>query len=168
MACSMGTISAIVSFEDEDSFLYDMQRAVEMFHDLSQRYGVRNVVLKLITWDSVEVIGGAQRESLLLRELPLDVPWVSLFVGELRRTLEEKGSDELDVEDIKAAVDAVNEAVGEEVLGYDAYDIGLRRNQAYLVVDVAALYYLESVVEPDDRDELYEAASILSGWLRVV
>ena len=164
----MGTISAVVSFDDEETFLTDMQSVMELFYVLSQKYNCGNVILDVLTWDSITVRRRGGEEVSLFTELPSDVPWVRMLEREINRIKSTKGEEELDVDDIEAAVERVNETFGEEVLRYDAHELGLKKNQAYMVIDVAALYYLESVVEPEEEEALYDATKKLSKWLRVV
>ncbi len=161
----MGTVSVVVSFDDEDAFLSDMQSIMGGFHELSQKYGCRNVILDVITWDSIMVNSGTARERILLWELPADVSWVKLLERELRRAMEENGKNKLGVEEIKEAIEAVNSAIGSDFLRYDAYDLGLNVNQAYIILDIAALYYLEGAVSQSERDLLYDLTERLTRWI---
>ena len=59
----------------------------------------------------------------------------------------------------------MNEALGEERVYYDAYDLGLRRGEAYLVINLRALQYLDHVIDVDDRDAFEWALNTLMKYV---
>ena len=61
------------------------------------------------------------------------------------------------MEDIRHFVDLMNEAAGREAVIYEAYDLGLDRNTAYILINIANIHYLDSILEGDDR-EIFEGA----------
>lgn len=48
---------------------------------------------------------------------------------------------------------------------YEAYDLGLSRNEAYLILNIKALHYLDRVVDAEDRKVLEEAVGLLMKYV---
>ena len=65
--------------------------------------------------------------------------------------------DDLTVEEINYFVEMLNDALGEEMVYYDAYNLGLERNTAYIILNIASVHYLETILEGRDK-ELFEEA----------
>jgi hypothetical protein len=90
---------------------------------------------------------------------------------ETLRTLEryfdemESKWDDLTTDEINYFIEMLNEALGEERVYYEAYDLGLDRNEAYIILNIKGLYYLEHVVDAEDRHVLEEAVSLLMKYV---
>ncbi|WP_297490917.1 hypothetical protein [Thermococcus sp.] len=156
-----GSVSKVISFQDEEEFLREMDDAMEAFSYLATRYG-HNPIEGVLPWDYIGIRDEEGLRIFRVGEFPYVKGLLKLDLGRIK-TLEEYFDemeskwDELSVEDIKHFADMMNEALGEERVYYEAYDLGLDRNTAYVIVNVANLHYLEGVLEGEDR-ELFEAA----------
>jgi len=160
-----GTVSKIIRFRDEEEFIEDMDFALERFSYLASKYG-HNPVGGIVLWDSIGVRDDEGIKLFRVGEFPY-------FEGTLRLDLEtlrvmeryfdelESRWDELTVEEINYFVEMLNEALGEERVYYDAYSLGLDRNTAYVILDLVALNYLESVLDGKDREIFEEAVGVL-------
>jgi hypothetical protein len=156
-----GTVSKIIHFEDEDEFIDDMDRVLEAFSYLAGRYG-HNPIEGIILWDSIGIQDRDGVKVFRVGEFPFAEGTLNLDLEEIRLLekyfdeLESKW-DELSVEDIRHFVDLMNEALGKEMVIYEAYDLGLDRNTAYILLNIANIHYLDSILEGDDR-EIFESA----------
>ncbi|ASI99697.1 hypothetical protein [Thermococcus celer] len=164
-----GTVSKIIHFEDEEGFLDDMSEAMERFSYLASRYG-HNPIEGVILWDYVGVQDGEGVKVFRVGEFPYFRGTLKLDLETLRvmeRYFDEMESkrDELSVEDIAHFVDLINEALGKEIVYYEAYDLGLEGNTAYVIFNIANLYYLEGVLDEEDREAFEEAVEILLKYL---
>lgn len=164
-----GTVSKIIHFEDEEGFLDDMSEAMERFSYLASRYG-HNPIEGVILWDYVGVQDGEGVKVFRVGEFPYFRGTLKLDLETLRvmeRYFDEMESkrDELSVEDIAHFVDLINEALGKEIVYYEAYDLGLEGNTAYVIFNIANLYYLEGVLDEEDREAFEEAVEILLRYL---
>ena len=165
----MGTVSKVIHFRDEEEFIEDMDFALERFSYLASKYG-HNPVGGIVLWDSIAVRDEEGIKVFRVGEFPY-------FEGTLRldlktlRTMEryfdelESRWDELTVEEINYFVEMLNEALGEERVYYDAYSLGLDRNTAYIILDLVALNYLESVLDGKDREIFEEAVGVLLKYI---
>ncbi|ASJ16599.1 hypothetical protein A3L04_05710 [Thermococcus chitonophagus] len=165
-----GSVSKVVSFEDEEEFIEEMQAVFDVFSELSQRYGGGNVIEGVILWDTVGIRDNDDVKIFRVGEFQfikgtLNLPVEKIFT--LERFFDELESkwDEISVEDIKYFVDLINEALGEERVYYDAYDLGLKRGEAYLVINLRALQYLDHVIDVDDRDAFEWALNTLMKYI---
>jgi len=164
-----GTISKIIYFREEEEFLDDMNFVLERFSYLASKYG-HNPVEGVLLWDYIGVQDEEGVKIFRLGEFPY-------FEGTLRLNLEtlrvmeryfdemESKWDELRVEDIAYFVEMLNEALGKEIVYYEAYDLGLDRNTAYIILNLVSLHYLESVLDGRDREIFEEAVEILTRYL---
>jgi len=164
-----GTVSKIISFRDEEEFLSDMDFVLERFSYLAGRYG-HNPVEGVLLWDSIGVDDGDGVKVFRVGEFPYVEGSLRLDLDTLR-TLEryfdelESKWDELSVEEIAYVVEMLNEALGKEMVHYEAYGLGLDRNTAYIILNLAALHYLESILEGRDREVLEEAVEVLMRYI---
>ncbi|HDZ35897.1 MAG TPA: hypothetical protein ENH81_03150 [Thermococcus sp.] len=164
-----GTISKIVHFRDEEEFLDDMTEVMERFSYLASKYG-HNPIEGVLLWD---YIGVQDEEGVKI----FRVGEFSYFEGVLKVDLEtlrvmeryfdemESKWDELRVEDIAYFVEMLNEALGREMVFYEAYDLGLDRDTAYVIINIANLHYLESVLDGQDREIFEDAVKILMRYI---
>ncbi|WP_048058344.1 hypothetical protein [Pyrococcus yayanosii] len=165
-----GTVSKVVRFDDEEEFLEEMKATMEVLDELSMKYGGARVIEGLILWDSIAVRDDEDVKVFRIGQfqfvrgaLKLDIePLMKLerFMDEM-----ESKRDELSVEDIRYFVDIMNEALGEERVYYDAYDLGLDRNEAYMIINLRALQYLDHVVDVEDREAFEWALNTLMKYL---
>ena len=160
-----GTVSKIIRFRDEEEFIEDMDFALERFSYLASKYG-HNPVGGIVLWDSIAVRDDEGIKLFRLGEFPYFEGTLKLDLETLRvmeRYFDELESrwDELTVEEINYFVEMLNEALGEERVYYDAYSLGLDRNTAYIILDLVALNYLESVLDGKDREIFEEAVEVL-------
>ncbi|NJE25515.1 hypothetical protein E3E22_02540 [Thermococcus sp. MV5] len=164
-----GTVSKIVRFNNEEEFLEDIEEAMERFTYLASRYGV-NVIEGILLWD---YIGIRDEESIKIFRIG-EFPYVE---GTLRIDLDtlkileryfdeiESRWDDLTTSEINYFVEMLNDALGKELVYYEAYGLGLERNEAYIVLNIKGLYYLENVVDMEDRSILDEAVSLLMKYV---
>ncbi|WP_297463648.1 hypothetical protein [Thermococcus sp.] len=164
-----GTISKIIPFRDEEEFLEDMSAAMERFSYLASRYG-HNPIEGILLWDYVGVQDEEGVKVFRIGEFPyfmgtlkLDLETLGIlkrYFGEMENRL-----GELTVEEIKYFVDMLNEALGRQMVHYEAYDLGLDRNTAYIILNLASLHYLDSILEGKDREVFEEAVELLMKYL---
>ncbi|NJE84615.1 hypothetical protein E3E23_01990 [Thermococcus sp. CX2] len=164
-----GTISKIIHFRDEEEFLEDMMEIVERFTYLASRYG-HNVIEGILLWDYIGIQDEEGVKIFRVGEFPYFEGTLKLDLETLRimeRYFDEMESkwDELRVEDIAYFVEMLNEALGREIVFYEAYDLGLDRNTAYIILNLLNLQYLESVVEGTDREIFEEAVGMLMEYV---
>lgn len=164
-----GTISKIIHFQDEEEFLEDMMEIVERFTYLASRYG-HNVIEGVLLWDYIGIQDEEGVKIFRVGEFPYFEGTLKLDLETLRimeRYFDEMESkwDELRVEDIAYFVEMLNEAIGREIVFYEAYDLGLDRNTAYIILNLLNLQYLESVVEGTDREIFEEAVGMLMEYV---
>ena len=160
-----GTVSKIIRFHDEEEFIEDIDLALERFFYLATKYG-HNPVEGIVLWDSIAVRDDEGIKLFRVGEFPYFEGTLKLDLETLRtmeRYFDELESrwDELTVEEINYFVEMLNEALGEERVYYDAYFLGLDRNTAYIIINLVALNYLESVLEGKDKEVFEEAVSVL-------
>ncbi|ASJ06915.1 hypothetical protein [Thermococcus pacificus] len=164
-----GTVSKIIHFHDEEEFLDDMSAAMERFSYLASKYG-HNPIEGVLLWDYVGVRDEEGIKIFRVGEFPyfegtLKVDLETLRVMERYFDEMESKWDELRVEDIAYFVEMLNEALGEERVYYEAYDLGLDRNTAYIILNIANLHYLESVLDGRDREIFEEAVELLMRYV---
>ncbi|ASJ02818.1 hypothetical protein A3L09_05885 [Thermococcus profundus] len=161
----VGTVSKIIHFNDEEIFIDDMDFVLERFSYLEGRYG-RNPVKGIVLWNNIAVRDEEGLKVFRVGEFPFVEGTLKLDL-ETIKTLEEYFDemeskwDELSVEDIANFVDLMNEALGEKRVYYDAYDLGLDRNTAYVILDISAVHYLESVLDGEEKELFEEAVEVL-------
>ena len=164
-----GTVSKVIYFQDEEGFLNNMNGIMEAFSYLAGKYG-RNPIEGILLWDYV----GVQDEEgvKVFRVGEFSYAEGTLKVDpETLRTLEryfdeiESKWDELSVDDIAYFVDMLNEALGREMVFYEAYALGLDRNTAYIILNVASIHYLDSILEGKDREIFEEAVHSLMRYI---
>ncbi|AEC52593.1 hypothetical protein PNA2_1678 [Pyrococcus sp. NA2] len=165
-----GSVSKIVRFEDEEEFIEEMQAVFDVFSELSQRYGGGNVLEGVILWDTIGIKDGEDVKVFRVGEFQYVRGTLSLEPKKmftLERYFDELESkwDELSVDDIKYFVDLMNEALGEEIVYYEAYDLGLERGEAYIIINLLALEYLDHVIDVEDRDAFEWALNTLMKYL---
>jgi hypothetical protein len=158
-------VSKIIHFRDEEEFIDEMDFALERFSYLASKYG-HNPVQGLVLWDYIGVRDEEGTKIFRIGEFPYFEGTLRLDLEKLRimeRYFEELESrwDELTVEEINYFVEMLNEALGEERVYYDAYSLGLDRNTAYIILDVKAIHYLETVLDGKDRELFEEAVEVL-------
>ncbi|MDI3476268.1 MAG: hypothetical protein PWQ79_1588 [Thermococcaceae archaeon] len=160
-----GTVSKIIQFRDEEEFLADMDEALEAFSYLASKYG-HNPVEGILLWDYVGIQDEDGIKIFRIGEFPY-VEGVLKLDLETIRTLEryfdemESRWDELSVEEINYFVEMMNEALGRELVYYEAYSLGLDRNTAYIILNIANIHYLEGVLDGSDREVFERAVEIL-------
>ena len=164
-----GTISKIIHFRDEEEFLDEMGEAMERFSYLASKYG-HNPIEGILLWDYVGVRDEEGVKVFRVGEFPyfegtLKVDLETLRVMERYFDEMESKWDELTVEEINYFVEMLNEALGEERVYYDAYSLGLDRNTAYVILNLASLHYLDSILEGRDREIFEEAVELLMGYV---
>ena len=165
-----GTISKIVSFEDEELFIDEMDSVLQAFTYLAGRYGSGSVVEGVILWDSIAVQDDEGLKVFRVGEFPYVEGALKMDLETLR-TLEryfdemESRWDELTVEEINYFVEMTNEALGRDIVFYDSYALGLDRNQAYIILNLKALQYLEHVVDAEDREVFEDALGMLMKYI---
>ena len=160
-----GTISKIVRFEDEEEFLDDMAEIMECFTYLASRYG-HNPIEGILLWDYIGIQDDEGIKIFRIGEFPyiegtLKVDYETLRILERYFDEIESHRDDLSVEEISYFIEMLNEALGREIVFYEAYDLGLNRNEAYLILNIKALHYLDRVVDVEDRGVLEEAVRLL-------
>ena len=165
-----GSVSKIVRFEDEEEFIEEMQTAFDIFSELSQRYGGGNVIEGVILWDTVGIRDNDDIKVFRIGEFQwvkgtLNLEPEKLFTLEKYFDELESKWDELSVDDVKYFVDLTNEALGEERVYYEAYDLGLKRGEAYLIINLLALEYLDHVIDVEDREAFDWALNMLMKYL---
>ncbi len=164
-----GTVSKIVTFQDEEEFIDDLEFALERFSYLASKYG-HNPVEGVVLWDSIGVRDDEGVKLFRVGEFQYIEGTLRLELGTLRvleRYFDEMESrwDELSVEEINYFVEMLNEALGEERVYYDAYSLGLDRDTAYIIINVVSLKYLESILEGTDREVFEEAVEKLLKYI---
>ncbi|WP_457753542.1 hypothetical protein [Thermococcus sp.] len=165
-----GTISKIVRFEDEEEFLVDMENIMERFTYLTSRYGGGNVIEGFLLWDYVEIQDDEGIKIFRIGEFPYIEGALKVDYGTLRileryfDEIESRWSD-LSVEEIDYFIRMLNEALEREIVFYEAYDLGLNRDEAYLILNIKALHYLDRVVDAEDREVLEEAVRLLMKYV---
>ncbi|USS40390.1 hypothetical protein NF865_08770 [Thermococcus aggregans] len=164
-----GTISKVVRFTNEEEFLEDIEEVMERFTYLASRYGV-SVIEGVLLWDYVGVRDEDGVKIFRVGEFPYVEGTLKVDLETLR-TLEryfdemESRWDDLTTDEINYFVKMLNEALGEERVYYEAYDLGLDRDEAYIILNIKGLYYLENVVDAEDRHILEEAVSLLMKYV---
>ncbi len=164
-----GTVSKIVRFEDEETFVKELDLVLGAFSYLASKYG-HNPVEGVVLWDQIGIQDDENVKVFRVGEFPFVEGLLNLELEKIR-VLEsyfdemESKWDELSVEDIANYVDLMNEALGEERVYYDAYSLGLDRNTAYLILNIVALTYLEGVLDGEDREIFEGAAELLLKYL---
>ncbi|AAL81041.1 hypothetical protein PFDSM3638_04585 [Pyrococcus furiosus DSM 3638] len=165
-----GSVSRIVRFDNEEEFIDEMQAVFDVFSELSSRYGGGDVIEGIILWDTIGIQDDEGIKIFRVGEFQmvrgsLNLPVEKIFT--LERFFDEMESkwDELSVEDIKYFVDLMNESLGEERVYYDAYDLGLERGEAYIVINLRSLQYLDHVVDVEDREAFEWALSTLMKYI---
>lgn len=167
----IGTISKIVRYDNEEEFLMDMEDILGRFTYLASRYGSGNVVEGFLLWDYVALQDEEGIKIFRIGEFPYVEGTLRIDIGELRileRYFDELESkwEELTTEEIDYFVKMLNEALGEERVFYEAYDLGLDKNEAYIVLNIKALHYLERVViDENDKEILDEAVKLLIKYI---
>ncbi|ACJ15941.1 hypothetical protein, conserved [Thermococcus onnurineus NA1] len=164
-----GTISKIVHFRDEEEFLDDMTEIMERFTYLASRYG-HNPIEGILLWDYIGIQDEEGIKIFRVGEFPYFEGTLKLDLETLRvmeRYFDEMESkwDELRVEDIAYFVEMLNEALGREIVFYEAYDLGLDRDTAYIILNLVSLHYLESVLDGKDREIFEEAVQMLMKYI---
>ncbi len=164
-----GTISKIIQFRDEEEFLDEMGEAMERFSYLASKYG-HNPIEGVLLWDYVGVRDEEGVKVFRVGEFQYFEGTLKLGLETLRvmeRYFDEMESkwDELTVEEINYFVEMLNEALGEERVYYDAYSLGLDRNTAYVILNLASLHYLDSILEGRDREIFEEAVDLLMRYV---
>ena len=164
-----GTISKIVRFEDEEEFLDDMAEIMERFTYLASRYG-HNPIEGVLLWDYIGIQDDEGIKIFRIGEFPyiegtLKVDYETLRILERYFDEIESHRDDLSVEEISYFIEMLNEALGREIVFYEAYDLGLNRNEAYLILNIKALHYLDRVVDVEDRGVLEEAVRLLMKYV---
>ncbi|MCD6372555.1 MAG: hypothetical protein J7L37_03275 [Thermococcus sp.] len=160
-----GTISKIIHFRDEEEFLDDMTEVMERFSYLASKYG-HNPIEGILLWDYIGVQDEESLKIFRVGEFPYFEGTLKVDLETLRimeRYFDEMESkwDELRVEDIAYFVEMLNEALGRQMVFYEAYDLGLDRDTAYIVINIMNLHYLESVLDGREREIFEEAVGIL-------
>lgn len=164
----MSTISKIIHYEDEEEFLREMDEVLERFTYLASRYGSGNVVEGFLLWDSIGIRDYEGVKVFRLGEFPY-VEGVLKVEHQQRRIMEkyfdemESKWDDITTEEIAYFVRMMNEELGADMVFYEAYDLGLNRNDAYLIINIKALNYLEHVVDVEDREVFKDAVELLMG-----
>ncbi len=164
-----GTVSKIIHFHDEEEFLNEMNEAMERFSYLANKYG-HNPMEGILLWDYIGVRDEEGLKIFRVGEFPyfegtLKVDLETLRVMERYFNEMESKWDELTVEEINYFVEMLNEALGREVVYYEAYDLGLDRDTAYIILNIANLHYLESVLEGEDQKIFEEAVELLMKYV---
>jgi len=165
-----GTISKIVRFEDEEEFLMDMEDIMERFTYLASRYGCGSVLEGFLLWDYVGIQDDEGIKIFRIGEFPY-IEGTLKVNYETLRTLEryfdeiESRWSDLSVKETDYFIEMLNEALGREIVFYEAYDLGLSRNEAYLILNIKALHYLDRVVDAEDRKVLEEAVGLLMKYV---
>jgi len=164
-----GTISKIIYFRDEEDFLDDMTEIMERFSYLASKYG-HNPIEGILLWDYIGVQDEEGVKIFRVGQFPYFEGTLKVDLETLRimeRYFDEMESkwDELRVEDISYFVEMLNEALGKEMVFYEAYDLGLDRNTAYIILNLLSLHYLESVLDGRDREIFEEAVEMLMKYI---
>jgi len=164
-----GTVSKIISFQDEEEFISDMDFVLERLSYLATKYG-HNPVEGIVLWDTIGVRDDEGLKLFRVGEFPYIEGTLRVDLETLRileRYFDEMESkwDELSVEEINYFVEMLNEALGEERVYYDAYSLGLDRNTAYIILNLVSLKYLESILEGEDREVFEEAIQALLKYI---
>ncbi len=165
-----GTISKILSFEDEELFIDEIDSALQAFTYLAGRYGSGNVVDGVVLWDSIAIKDKEGIKVFRIGEFPYVEGTLNVTLETLRimeRYFDEMESkwDELTVEEINYFVEMLNEALGRDIVFYDAYALGLDRGQAYIIINLRALQYLEHVIDAEDREIFEDALGVLMRYI---
>ncbi len=164
-----GTVSKVIYFQDEEGFLNNMNGIMEAFSYLAGKYG-RNPIEGILLWDYVGVQDEEGVKVFRVGEFSYAEGTLKVDLETLR-TLEryfdeiESKWDELSVDDIAYFVDMLNEALGREMVFYEAYALGLDRNTAYIILNVASIHYLDSILEGKDREIFEEAVHSLMRYI---
>ncbi|WP_297068928.1 hypothetical protein [Thermococcus sp.] len=164
-----GTVSKVIYFQDEEGFLNNMNGIMEAFSYLAGKYG-RNPIEGILLWDYVGVQDEEGVKVFRVGEFSYAEGTLKVDLETLR-TLEryfdeiESKWDELGVDDIAYFVDMLNEALGREMVFYEAYALGLDRNTAYIILNVASIHYLDSILEGKDREIFEEAVHSLMRYI---
>lgn len=166
----MATLSKIVRYDNEEEFLMDMEDILERFTYLASRYGSGNVIEGFLLWDYVAVQDDEGIKIFRIGEFPYVEGTLKVNIDELRileRYFDELESkwEELTTDEIDYFVKMLNEALGEERVFYEAYDLGLDRSEAYVILNIKALHYLERVIDENDKESLDEAVRLLIKYI---
>ncbi|AIF69651.1 hypothetical protein PAP_06265 [Palaeococcus pacificus DY20341] len=166
----MSTVSKIVRYSDEEKFLSDMDDILGRFTYLAGRYGSGNVIEGLLLWDYIGIQDDEGMKIFRLGEFPYVEGTLKIDIEKLRlleKYFDEMESkwDEITTDEIAHFVKMINMALGEERVFYDAYELGLGRGEAYLIINIKALHYLDHVVDAEDRDVFEEAVQLLMEYL---
>ncbi|WP_297419810.1 hypothetical protein [Thermococcus sp.] len=164
-----GTVSKIIHFQDEEEFLDEISEAMEHFSYLASKYG-HNPIGGVLLWDYVGVQDEEGVKIFRVGEFPYFEGTLKVDLETLRimeRYFDELESrwDELTVEEINYFVEALNETLGGEMVYYEAYSLGLDRNTAYVILNIANLHYLDGILEGRDREVFEEAVGILMKYV---
>ncbi|WP_297506884.1 hypothetical protein [Thermococcus sp.] len=164
-----GTVSKIIHFRDEEEFIDDMDSALERFSYLASKYG-HNPVEGVLLWDYIGIKDDEGVKVFRVGEFPFVEGTLKLDLEKIRiieRYFDEMESrlDELTVEEINYFVEMLNDALGEERVYYDAYNLGLDRNTAYIILNIASVHYLETILEGRDKELFEEAIGALLKYL---
>jgi len=164
-----GTVSKIVSFNDEEEFVEDMEEVMERFTYLASRYGA-NVIEGVLLWDYIGIRDDEGIKVFRIGEFPyiegiLKVDLDILKILEQYFDEMESKWEDLTTDEINYFVEMLNDALGEHRVYYEAHDLGLERNEAYVILNIKGLYYLENVVDGEDRHVLDEVVSILTKYM---
>ncbi|USG99365.1 hypothetical protein K1720_07455 [Thermococcus argininiproducens] len=164
-----GTVSKIVRFNNEEEFLEDIEEAMERFTYLASRYGV-NVIEGILLWDYVGIRDEEGIKIFRIGEFPYVEGTLRIDLDTLKileRYFDEIESrwEDLTTSEINYFVEMLNDALGEELVYYEAYGLGLERNEAYIILNIKGLYYLENVIDMEDRSILDEAVSLLMKYM---
>lgn len=165
----VGTVSKIVRFHDEEEFIEVMDSALEGFSYLASKYG-HNPVEGIVLWDQMGIRDDEGLKVFRVGEFPFVEGTLKLDLETIRvleKYFDEMESkwDELSVEDIANFVDLINDALGREVVVYDAYSLGLDRNTAYLIMNLVNLQYLDGILEGSDREIFERSVELLLQYL---
>jgi len=164
-----GTVSKIIHFRDEEEFLGEMSSVMERFSYLASKYG-HNPIGGVLLWDYIGIQDEEGVKVFRIGEFPYFRGSLNLDLETLRvmeRYFDELESrwDELTVEEINYFVEMLNETLGREIVYYEAYDLGLDRDTAYIILNIVNLHYLESVLEGEDRKIFEEAVGLLMKYV---
>lgn len=146
-----------------------MTEIMERFTYLASRYG-HNPIEGILLWDYIGIQDEEGIKIFRVGEFPYFEGTLKLDLETLRvmeRYFDEMESkwDELRVEDIAYFVEMLNEALGREIVFYEAYDLGLDRDTAYIILNLVSLHYLESVLDGKDREIFEEAVQMLMKYI---
>ncbi|ASJ00683.1 hypothetical protein [Thermococcus gorgonarius] len=164
-----GTVSKIIRFQDEEEFIEVIDSALEGFSYLASRYG-HNPVEGIVLWDQIGIRDNEGLKVFRVGEFPFVEGTLKLDLETIRvleRYFDEMESkwDELSVEDIAYFADLINDALGKEIVVYDAYDLGLDRNTAYIILNLVNLQYLDGILDGEDREIFERSVELLLQYI---